>query len=46
MLLQLEARESKLRSQSADLAARVLDAWRQWRDATRRIRKAGSRDRP
>ena len=46
LVAQLDARERKLRRQSADRAALVLDAWRQWRDATRRVRKAASRDRP
>lgn len=36
----LERRERVLRRQSAARAARVLAAWREWRDATRRIRSA------
>jgi CHAD domain-containing protein len=46
LVAQLDVRERKLRRQSADRAATVLDAWRQWRDATRRVRKAASRGRP
>ena len=42
----LQGREAPLRRQSAARAGRVLDAWRTWRDATRRLRKAGNRDRP
>jgi hypothetical protein len=45
LVAQLDLRERKLRRQSADRAALVLDAWRQWRDATRRVRKGASRDR-
>jgi len=41
----IERRERRLRRQSATRAARVLDAWPSWRDATRRVRKAASRDR-
>jgi CHAD domain-containing protein len=38
----IEWREKRLRRQSASRAARVLDAWQSWRDATRRIRKEAS----
>jgi CHAD domain-containing protein len=38
--------EKLLRRQSARRAARVLEAWQAWRDATRRIRTAVSRHRP
>ena len=38
-------REQRLRRQSASRAAKVLDAWRAWRDATRRVRKGANRDR-
>ena len=38
----LARQEQDLRRQSAARAARVLVAWRQWRDATRRVRKAAS----
>jgi len=41
----IEARERRLRRQSAARAAKVLDAWRAWRDATRRVRKGANRDR-
>lgn len=41
----IEIREQRLRLQSATRAARVLDAWRAWRDATRRVRKEANRDR-
>jgi CHAD domain-containing protein len=41
----LVRREKLLRRQSAARAARVLDAWNEWRDATRRIRKGATRDR-
>ena len=41
----IEVREKKLRRQSAGRAAKVLDAWRAWRDATRRVRKEANRDR-
>jgi CHAD domain-containing protein len=41
----LRQREEVLRRQSALRAARVLDAWQAWRDATRRLRSAASRDR-
>lgn len=41
----IAVREKVLRRQSARRAARVLEAWRAWRDATRRIRTAGSRRR-
>lgn len=41
----IERREKRLRRQSAARAGRVADAWRTWRDATRRIRQAASRDR-
>ena len=36
----LERQERVLRRQSAARAARVLTAWREWQDATRRIRSA------
>jgi len=42
LVADLRQREKTLRRQSAIRAARVLDAWRDWRDATRRIRKAAS----
>lgn len=45
LVASIEAREKRLRRQSAARAAKVLDAWREWRDATRRIRKEASRDR-
>jgi CHAD domain-containing protein len=38
-------REKRLRRQSAARAARVLDAWQAWRDATRRVRRGASLDR-
>jgi CHAD domain-containing protein len=38
----LGEREEELRRQSATRAARVLDAWRSWRDATRRVRQAAT----
>jgi hypothetical protein len=41
----IEIREQRLRRQSATRAGRVLDAWRAWRDATRRVRKGANRDR-
>jgi CHAD domain-containing protein len=41
----IESREQRLRRQSATRAGRVLDAWRAWRDATRRVRKEANRDR-
>ncbi|MCM2311755.1 MAG: CHAD domain-containing protein, partial [Steroidobacteraceae bacterium] len=37
----IAVREKVLRRQSARRAARVLEAWQAWRDATRRIRMAG-----
>lgn len=45
LVASIEMREKRLRRQSATRAARVLDAWNTWRDATRRIRKESSRDR-
>lgn len=42
LVADLRQREKTLRRQSAMRAAKVLDAWRDWRDATRRIRKAAS----
>jgi CHAD domain-containing protein len=45
LVASIAVREKRLRRQSAARAAKVLDAWRVWRDATRRIRKAASRDR-
>jgi CHAD domain-containing protein len=45
LVASIEVREKRLRRQSAARAAKVLDAWRVWRDATRRIRKAASQDR-
>lgn len=39
----LQVREGRLRRQSAIRAARVLDAWRDWRDATRRVRRTATR---
>lgn len=42
LVADLRQREKTLRRQSAIRAAKVLDAWRDWRDATRRIRKAAS----
>lgn len=41
----IAVREKALRRQSARRAARVLDAWAAWRDATRRVRAAASRRR-
>ena len=45
LVASIEVREKRLRRQSATRAARVLDAWRAWRDATRRVRKEAIRDR-
>ena len=45
LVADLGQREKTLRRQSAVRAAKVLDAWREWRDATRRIRKSVSPDR-
>lgn len=45
LVASIEVREKRLRRQSASRAARVLDAWQAWRDATRRVRKEASRDR-
>ncbi len=42
LVADLEAREEVLRRQSAARAERVLEAWRAWRDATRRLRKAAT----
>ena len=39
-------REQRLRRQSAARAAKVLEAWQAWRDATGRVRRGASRDRP
>jgi CHAD domain-containing protein len=41
----IERREKRLRRQSATRAAKVLEAWRSWRDATRRVRMEASPDR-
>lgn len=41
----IERHEKRLRRQSATRAAKVLEAWRSWRDATRRVRTEASRDR-
>ncbi len=41
----IEIRERRLRRQSAARAAKVLDSWQAWRDATRRVRQGASRDR-
>jgi CHAD domain-containing protein len=38
-------REQRLRRQSAARAAKVLEAWQAWRDATRRVRRGANRDR-
>jgi len=38
----LARREVQLRRQAAARAAKVLDAWRVWRDATRAVRKAAT----
>lgn len=45
LVASIEVREKRLRRQSATRAAKVLDAWRAWRDATRRVRKGANRDR-
>jgi CHAD domain-containing protein len=45
LVASIEDREKRLRRQSATRAAKVHDAWRTWRDATRRVRKAANRDR-
>jgi len=45
LVASIEVRERQLRRQSASRAAKVLDAWRAWRDATRRVRQGASRDR-
>lgn len=42
LVARLGEREETLRRQSATRAAKVLDAWRSWRDATRRVRRAAS----
>jgi CHAD domain-containing protein len=39
LVASIEVREKRLRRQSATRAAKVLEAWRAWRDATRRIRR-------
>lgn len=41
----LSKRERQLRRQAAVRAAKVLEAWRSWRDATRNLRKAATRAR-
>jgi CHAD domain-containing protein len=41
----IEICERRLRRQSAARAAKVLDSWQAWRDATRRVRQGASRDR-
>lgn len=43
LVVDLQRHEAALRRQSTARAAKVLDAWRDWRDATRRIRKQASR---
>jgi CHAD domain-containing protein len=45
LVASIEVHEKRLRRQSATRAAKVLDAWRAWRDATRRVRQGASRDR-
>ena len=45
LVASIEVREKRLRRESATRAAKVLDAWQAWRDATRRVRKGASRDR-
>ena len=45
LVADLQRHEAAMRRQSTVRAARVLDAWRDWRDATRRIRKQASRGR-
>lgn len=44
LLEDLSGHERILRRQAAGRARKVLPAWRAWRDATRRLRKAGKRD--
>ena len=45
LVASIGVREKRLRRQSAARAAKVLDAWQAWRDATRPLRKAANRDR-
>lgn len=45
LVASMEVREERLRRQSAARAAKVLDAWRAWRDATRLVRRGANRDR-
>lgn len=42
LVARMQQREETLRRRSATRAAKVLDAWRDWRDATRRVRKAAT----
>jgi CHAD domain-containing protein len=46
LVAMISVREKRLRRQSTARAGRVLEAWRAWRDATQRIRRAAGRDRP
>jgi len=45
LVASIEVHEKRLRRQSATRAAKVLQAWREWRDATRRVRQGANRDR-
>jgi len=45
LVASVEIREQRLRWQSAARAAKVLEAWQAWRDATRRVRQGANRDR-
>ena len=45
LVASMKVREKRLRRQSATRAAKVLDEWQSWRDATRKVRKAANRDR-
>jgi len=45
LVASIEIREQRLRRQSAARAAKVLEAWQAWRDATGRVRRGASRDR-
>jgi CHAD domain-containing protein len=42
---QLQKREKSLRRLSAARAGKVFEAWRDWRDATRRLRRGATRGR-
>jgi CHAD domain-containing protein len=45
LVASIAVREQRLRRKSAGRAAKVLEAWQGWREATRRVRKTASRDR-